>query len=132
MTTTLRPERNPEAEVDVQQKLDRPQHPVQLHAFDAQLAAFVRANAQKDSFVALFLQIGKGKVLTRAVCSRDFHAERLNRGDFRTDDFSRQPIFGHARAPTFRRPGSGPRILSGKNPTKPIRARRKARPDLRQ
>ena len=58
----LAAERDAKPEVDVEQKLDRAQHAVELHAFDGQLAALVRADAEEDRLEALLLQIGEGEV----------------------------------------------------------------------
>ena len=59
-------ERNPVTQVDIQQEVNRPQHPVKLHPFDGQLAALVRANAQEHRLVALSFQVRGGKSRARA------------------------------------------------------------------
>ena len=83
-------------EVDVQQEINRAQHAVELHALDGQLAAFVRADAEEHGFKALLLEISKSEVLAEPGVQANLHAERFDGGDFRPDDFARQPVFGHA------------------------------------
>ena len=89
-------ERHAVPKVDVQQEINRPQHAVELHALDGQLAAFVRADAQEHRFVALLLEVREGEFAAEPGVQADLHAERLDRRDFRLDDFARQPVFGHA------------------------------------
>ena len=93
----LAAERNPVTQVDVQQEINRPQHPVELHALDGQLAALVRADAQKHRLVALALQVRKGKVAPEPAVVENLHPKRLNGLDFRLDDLARQPVFRHAQ-----------------------------------
>ena len=59
-------ERHAETQVDVQQELNRPQHAVELHAFDGQLAALVRADAEEHRLVALLLQVRQRRSPARA------------------------------------------------------------------
>ena len=63
----LAAECNSITQVDVQQEVNRAQHPVKLHPLDGQLAALVRTNAQKHRFVALALQVREGKVAPRVL-----------------------------------------------------------------
>ncbi len=92
----LAPHRHAVTEVDVEKKINRPQHPVVLHAFDRQFAALVRADREKDRLEPFLLEIGQQEIAAQPLVVADLDPERLDRPDLRRHDLARQPVFRHA------------------------------------
>src|SRR6266566_4328337 len=61
------------AKVDVEQELSRPQHTVELHTLDSQIAAFVRTDAKEHGFVALLFQVLQIEFATEPHVQSDLH-----------------------------------------------------------
>ena len=68
-------ERDAETEVDVEQKFNGPQHPVELDTFNGQFTAFVRADPEEHGFIALLLKVGKSEILSEPGIQANLHAQ---------------------------------------------------------
>jgi len=71
MNNDFAAKRDPVAQIDVQQKIDRAEHTIQLHAFNARSRLFVRADADKDRFVSLTLQVFEQKFPAQFLAETD-------------------------------------------------------------
>ena len=85
------------AEVDVEQIVNRAKRAVQVHAFDVQLAALVRADGEEDRLEAILFETGQGEIAAEPAVQFDLHSQVNDRLNLRLNDFARQAVLRNAQ-----------------------------------